>query len=90
MVCAIHGNDALIVAAVSLTPGRISFENALSGGNAWFRCRNVLLAVVSTPGSRRMVVCSAVAWLANAAIVVLKFVTRSLSASSWRASIAAV
>ena len=32
-VCAIHGNDASIVAGVSRTPGRISRANARVGGN---------------------------------------------------------
>src|SRR3954469_9623198 len=44
-ICAIHGNDAVIVAGVSRTPGRISRANARVGGNAALSAANALLAL---------------------------------------------
>src|SRR5947209_4802826 len=81
-VCVIHGNDAATVAGVSWTPGRISFENARSGGNVLFRWKSALSAFVRRLGRMWRLVFSAVDWLANAPIVRLKLVTRPVSADS--------
>src|SRR3954452_21004606 len=72
-----HGNEAVLVGAVSRTPGRISRANARVGGNARLGLANVELARFSTPGSCATVERSSVERLAKEPIVVLKFVTRS-------------
>ena len=83
-VCVIHGKLALIVAGVSRTPGRISRANARVLGNELLSEVSALSAVSSVGASRwidwrRLPDCDA-----NDAIVVLKFVIRSLSdASFW-------
>ena len=89
-VCAIHGNDASIVAGVSRTPGRISRANARVGGNAALSEANAVLAFSSVGASRRIVACRLSDSEAKAAVVRLKFVIRSLSCSSWRISAALV
>ena len=81
-----HGNDASIVAALSLTPGRISRANARVGGNARLSEASVALAFSSVPGSRPIEVLRLSCSLAKAPIVVLKFVIRSLSRPSLRIS----
>ena len=81
-----HGNDASIVAAVSLTPGRMSRANARVGGNARLSEANAALAFASVGASRRIEALRSSDSLANAAIVVLKFVIRSLSWPSLRIS----
>src|SRR5436853_4366606 len=44
-VWATHGKEAWIVALVTLTPGRISLENARVGGNAALSAENAALAL---------------------------------------------
>ena len=53
-VCATHGNAASIVAAVSLTPGRISRAKARVFGNEAFSASSALLAFTSVGPSRRI------------------------------------
>ena len=53
--CAIHGNEASIVAGVSRTPGRISRANARVGGKARLSASKVRLALASVGASRRIV-----------------------------------
>ena len=89
-VWAIHGNDASIVAGVSRTPGRISRANARVGGNAALREASAPLAFSSVGASSRIEVRRLSDSDANAAVVMLKFVIRSLSCSSLRISAPAV
>ena len=81
-----HGNDASIVAAVSRTPGRISRAKARVGGKARLSEASAALAFSSVGASRRIEALRLLDSLANAAIVVLKFVIRSLSWPSLRIS----
>src|SRR4051795_13784992 len=83
-----HGNEAVIVGAVSRTPGRISRANARVGGNERLRFANVELARSSTSGSWWIVDFRSAERLANAPIVVLKLVTRSFRFPSLRESAA--
>ena len=83
---ATHGKDASIVAGVSRTPGRISRANARVGGNARLSEASAALAFSSVGASRRIEARRLASSLANAAIVVLKFVIRSLSRPSLRIS----
>ncbi len=78
-VCSIHGNAASIVAGVSRTPGRISVANARVGGKAALSESNAAFALRSVGSSSRIEACRFVDSLANAAVVVLRFVIRSLS-----------
>src|SRR3954447_22689554 len=77
---AIHGNETLIVAGVSRTPGRISRANARVGGNAALSEVNVRSALASVGASRRIEALRLPASDAKAAVVPLKLVIRSLSA----------
>ena len=81
-VCAIQGNDALIVAAVWRTPGRMSWANARVGGKAAFSAANARLALRSVGASRRMVALRLPDWAANAPVVMLRLVIRPWSAPS--------
>src|SRR5687767_9646228 len=81
-VWSIHGNDASIVAGVSRTPGRISRANARVGGNDAFSESNAGRARSRTRGSSAIVSRRLFSSDANAAVVVLKLVIRSLRDSS--------
>src|SRR5919112_3656470 len=83
-----HGNDAVIVGAVSRTPGRISRAKARVGGKERLRLANVELARSSTSGSCAIVDLRSAERLANAPIVVLKLLTRSFRFWSLRGSAA--
>ena len=73
-----------MVAAVWLTPGRISRAKARVFGNEAFSESRALLAFASVGPSRRIEARRSTASDAVAATVLLKFVTRSFSCSSLR------
>jgi hypothetical protein len=89
-VCAIHGNAASIVAGVSRTPGRISFANARVGGKAAFNDDSAAFALRSVGASSRTEAERLPDSLANAAIVVLRFVISPCSWDSFVSSASAV
>src|SRR6185437_13451595 len=81
-----NGIEASIVGPEDLTPGSASTENLRSDGSAAFRVRRVGVPVRSTASSAGIDCCSGPSSRANAAAVVLKFVTRLFRSSSWRSS----
>src|SRR3954469_7328900 len=74
---ATHGKDALMVAAVSRTPGRISRANARVGGKARLRDVNAALAFSSVGASSRIDVRRLPDWLARGPLGGLEFGNRA-------------